>query len=304
MVTRRVLVITDEEWVDPPLRDAINRAFHDSAVETRAFEELPPDLTQGGWDLVVTSPAGIHRLVNGARAAALEEAERVQDKLLATLFHELRTPLTPILAWAQLLQRTTEVGRIRQGADTIVRNVRSLNAMVEDVLDIRRIARGVLRLDVRPTDLNAAIGRAITAVHEAAAEKRIQLEVVEAEAITAEVDAARVEQAITYILTNAIRFTQTEGTVRLALHRTSDSAVIVVHDDGPPLEETGIPSTVSVGPGPDLGARNSGVATIQLALALALAALHGGSIEAASANNGINVSLRLPLPGHSAMGEV
>jgi signal transduction histidine kinase len=112
-------------------------------------------------------------LERAARSEA-EAASRLKDEFLATVSHELRTPLTAVLGWIHILRG----GRLDKEAasralETIERNARSQNQLIEDLLDVSRIITGKLRLDVRPVDPTSIIESAIEAVHPAAEAKEI-----------------------------------------------------------------------------------------------------------------------------------
>ena len=296
-MTRRVLVIAGPGEVEQALHAAANLRLPDVTAETRTPENVPALLPDASWDLVVTTPADLNHLLSAARTRALEEAAQNQDELLGMLLHELRTPLTPIMAWAQLLKRATDLERVSHAADAIERNVRSQIATVEDVLDINRIARGALKLDFRRADLRQLVQKATATVREGAEEKRITLNV-SSELIgplMAQVDAPRIDQALTYLLLNAVRFTPSGGTVAVGLRREANSALLTVADEGPPIDDFESPAAFQLGRARELGARNSGAATIQLAVARGIVELHRGSIEAVNTSVGVRVTLQLPL---------
>ncbi len=296
-MSRRVLVIASPGEIEQPLRDAVNLVSSEAITETRSPEDIPFGIPDVSWDLILTTPTQLKPLLSSVRGLALEEAAHSQDELLGMLLHELRTPLTPIMAWAQLLKRANALDRVPHAADAIERNVRSQIAIVEDVLDINRMARGALKLDRRHADLRQLVQKAIATARAAAEEKRTAL-VASSELVgplTAEADVPRLQQAVTYLLLNAVRFTPSNGTVTSALCRETGSAVLTVSDEGPPIDEPTAPPAFQLGRARELGARNSSAATIQLAVACGIVELHKGSVDATNGPGGVRVTLRIPL---------
>ena len=244
-------------------------------------------------------PADLEQVVNEARARALDDANRANDELLSVLFHELRITLTPILAWAQLLKRASDPARVDQAADVIERNVRIQMAIVADVLDISRITQKRLQLDLQRHNVRDIVQAAVARAQESAAEKRVHIATLftAPRPITADIDRPRTEQIVTYLLTNAIRFTPTDGTVTMTLRRETEMAVITVLDAGVPIEDDHLAFVFEPFHAEELTGRNNGTAGIQLALARRLAELHGGTLDVASPGTGAEFTLRLPLRG-------
>jgi signal transduction histidine kinase len=296
-VKPRITILRTDDSSGAALNDAIRRLAPQADIEIRARGEFSPESAFADRDLVALSPTELHRLLEEASARAHREAGLSNERFLGVLFHELRTPLTPILAWAQLLRRSSDQARIEQAADVIERNVRIQLGIVDDILDINRLVQGSLRLDRRPHDLRQLVGEAVAGVREAALEKRVAVDVAltEARPIRTDVDDARIKQLLGHLLSNAVRFTPREGSVGLTVRVESGMADIRIRDAGLPLAEGRLP-TISEPFGADQsGGRTYGTAGIQLALAHGLAQLHGGTLEASSPGVGVEFVLRLPL---------
>lgn len=153
-----------------------------------------------------------------ARAQA-EQANRIKDEFLAVLSHELRTPLNPILGWAKLLQnRQLSSDKVQQGLETIERNVKLQVQLIDDLLDISRILRGKLALDMVSVNLTEPIAAAMETVRLNAEAKAIQL-TVQWDAPIQQVfgDASRLQQVFWNLLSNAIKFTPQGGQVSVRL---------------------------------------------------------------------------------------
>ncbi|MCA1994262.1 MAG: CHASE domain-containing protein [Coleofasciculus sp. S288] len=153
-----------------------------------------------------------------ARAQA-EAANRIKDEFLAVLSHELRTPLNPILGWVKLLRtRKFDQAKTEKALETIERNAKLQTQLIEDLLDVSRILRGKLSLNVSPVDLVLVIEAAIEMVRLAAQAKSIEIQTVFDSNIGQVLgDFNRLQQVIWNLLTNAVKFTPAGGRVIVQL---------------------------------------------------------------------------------------
>jgi PAS domain S-box-containing protein len=155
-----------------------------------------------------------------ARAEA-ERANRAKDEFLAIVSHELRSPLNPILGWSKLLlDQKLDQAKTQQALSTIARNARLQAELIEDLLDVSRILRGKLSLNVGPVNLVATIQAALETVRLSAEAKSIQLHT----ALQPDVgilsgDSSRLQQIVWNLLSNAIKFTPQGGRVEVRLER-------------------------------------------------------------------------------------
>jgi PAS domain S-box-containing protein len=247
--------------------------------------------------------------VTGQRAIedALRRADRRKDEFIALLSHELRNPLTPILTSARLLERRVDA-EARQDVDVIVRQVKHLVRLVDDLLDISRVARGAVTLSKTQINLAAVVSLAVDATSSLFEERGHRLDVsIPATGLEVEGDAVRLTQVVDNLLSNAARYTPPGGVVSVTGAREHDSVVLRVRDSG-----VGIDSTVL----PDLfdtfvqGARGSdraeGGLGIGLSLVRTLTELHGGTATAHSDGPGLGseFSIRLPAAIASTNGSV
>ena len=113
------------------------------------------------------------------RLLQLQEISAAKDEFLAMLSHELRTPLAPILGWASVLKKSESLEKVRRAAEAIERNVQIQSRMVDDLLDMNRIAQGKLRLDLEILELAALIRAALEMSAQDIEKKAIRLELVE-----------------------------------------------------------------------------------------------------------------------------
>jgi len=142
-----------------------------------------------------------------AREAA-ERANRIKDEFLAILSHELRTPLNPILGWTKLLQiRKFDEAKTAEALAIIERNAKLQVQLIDDLLDIAKILRGKLSLDITPVNLSSVIEAAINTVRATAVAKSISLDAVVPNIGQVSGDAARLQQIVWNLLSNAIKFT-------------------------------------------------------------------------------------------------
>ena len=153
-----------------------------------------------------------------ARSAA-ETANRLKDEFLAVLSHELRTPMNAILGWTHLLRtRKFEAAAIERALETIERNSKSLSQLIEDVLDVSKVVRGKLQLNIRPVELDAVIEAAIETVQPTAQLKEIQIESLLDDSVGLVLaDVNRLQQVIWNLLSNAVKFTPKGGRVEVHL---------------------------------------------------------------------------------------
>ncbi|MBE9177256.1 PAS domain S-box protein [Oculatella sp. LEGE 06141] len=168
------------------------------------------------------------------RTAQLEAANRAKDEFLATLSHELRTPLNAILGWAQLLRsRKLDEQTRHKALETIERNAKSQAQLVNDILDVSRIIRGKVRLNLRSFSLVAAIEAALDSVRPAATAKGIHIEsAYDQAALSVLGDADRLQQVFWNLLSNAIKFTPEGGKVSVHLERVENRVVAAAHGSG------------------------------------------------------------------------
>jgi len=245
-----------------------------------------------------------------ARAAA-EQANRVKDEFLAVLSHELRSPLNPILGWSKLLQtHTLDPDRTAKALTTIERNAKLQTQLIDDLLDVAKILRGKLSMNVAPVNLAFVIESAIETVKTAAIAKNIALNLILPTIGKVSGDAARLQQIVWNLLSNAIKFTPNYGRVEIRL--------AVVPEPSPPTDRGGPPmnyaqmtiSDTGKGIKPDFlphifesfwqedasTTRQYGGLGLGLAIVRYLVEAHGGTISAHSEGEGRGSTFVVQLP--------
>ena len=230
-----------------------------------------------------------------------EAANRMKDEFLATLSHELRTPLNSVLGWARLLRtRSFDEATIARALETIERNAQSQAQMIEDILDVSRIIRGKLQLNLRPISVIPVLEAAIEVVRPAAEAKSLQLESFLDPTVERVVgDPDRLQQIVWNLLTNAIKFTPEEGKIEVHLIKAASRAQIQVRDTGIGIQNEFIPYVFDRFRQADsTTTRTHGGLGLGLAIVRHLVELHHGSIYAESEGEGkgstFTVELQLP----------
>jgi PAS domain S-box-containing protein len=245
-------------------------------------------------------------LENAHLYVGVQEASRLKDEFLATLSHELRTPLNAILGYARMIKSgivTPE--RLRKSIDTIERNATSLTQIVEDVLDVSRIIAGKMRLNVQPVQLSQIVQSAVEAFVPAAEAKGLHLEAVpDPHAPPVSGDPERLQQVAWNLVSNAVKFTDRGGTVRVALTSTDAEARLVVSDTGIGIEPAFLPHVFERFRQADGGTtRERGGLGLGLGIARQLIEMHGGTIRVASAGIGKGTTFTVCLPTVAAQAE-
>jgi signal transduction histidine kinase/ActR/RegA family two-component response regulator len=232
-----------------------------------------------------------------ARAQA-ESANRAKDEFLATLSHELRTPLAAILLWAGALRSGAVPPRdLTRAIDAIVKSAESQSRLIEDLLDLSRLASGKLALAHAPVDVHACAQAALDMVKPLAVAKSIRLEGEIARECRAVLDGTRLSQVLWNLLTNATKFTPAGGTVRLAVDAGPHGIQIVVSDTGEGIAEEFLPRLFDKFSQYDMGETRQHMGLgIGLSLTRQLVELHGGTIEAHSEGIGRGAQFRVRLP--------
>lgn len=233
------------------------------------------------------------------QAEQLQQANRIKDEFLAVLSHELRSPLNPILGWSKLLQTgNLDETQTAQALSVIERNAKLQSELIEDLLDVSRILRGKLSLNVSPVNLVPVIQAALETVRLAAQAKSIQIQA-RLDSNVGEVsgDSNRLQQVIWNLLSNAVKFTPKEGQVDIRLDRLGSVAQISVSDTGKGIHPDFIPHVFDYFRQEDSATtRKFGGLGLGLAIVRHLVELHGGTIWAESPGEGQGATFRVKLP--------
>lgn len=217
--------------------------------------------------------------------AALAEAQQAscaKDRFLAVLSHELRNPLAPIASGVQLLQRMVTDPRARGPLAILERNVRLEARLVDDLLDLSRITRGMLAVVREPILLNRPLEDTLAAEIDDFARAGIKLESVLEPELWAEADPGRVSQILLNLLSNARKLTPRGGWVRVTLMRAGTCARLIVEDGGKGIAPEVLPLLFTPFSKSSADGGTSAGLGIGLSIVRALAELHGGRTWAES----------------------
>ncbi len=259
------------------------------------FSERHERLATGiaGWTALALDNANLLRQA--------QEANTAKDHFLATLSHELRTPLNALLGWLSMLGRDQVLTPAAQprAFETISRNARALAQLVDDLLDISRIATGKIKLAVDSVDLRELVTAGVRMIQPELDAKGIELSVdLDSSPCPMRGDAGRLQQVVWNLLNNAAKFTSTGGQVRLSLRCQAPDIVFTVTDTGIGIPPDFMPYVFEqFRQGHQSG--TSGGLGLGLAIARNLVELHGGQIDAHSDGVGRGATFTVRLPATS-----
>ena len=279
----------------------------------RALEETQGDLAAARAALERKAQE-LARTLNAQREIESElrqqrdwrDADRRKDEFLATLAHELRNPLAPIRQAALISKAPTATdAQKRWSHDVIDRQVQHMSLLLDDLLDISRVTRGTLALRMQSTELATVIESAVETARPTIDTKRHVLSVdIPAEPVHFTADPLRVAQVLSNLLTNAAKYTDPEGEIRITACCVGEDVVICVVDSGIGISAAALPRVFNmfsqVHSNTD---RSEGGLGIGLSLAKGLIELHGGTIEASSAGLGCGSEFTVRLPRRAAAGK-
>jgi PAS domain S-box-containing protein len=232
-----------------------------------------------------------------------DAASRLKDEFLATLSHELRTPATGVLGWARLLKTgRMDEAQTRHALDALERSARAQATLLDDLLDMSRIVRGTLRIELEPTDVAAVLNGAIETVMPAINAKRIQFTVQRPPQLPpVRADADRLRQVFWNLLSNAVKFTGPGGTISVSADQDADRVRIEVIDSGSGIDADALPFIFDRFRQADgSSTRSHSGLGLGLAIVRHLVELHGGSVFAESAGRGRGARFVILLPTASA----
>jgi signal transduction histidine kinase/CheY-like chemotaxis protein len=247
------------------------------------------------------------RRVEEEREGALareREANRAKDEFLATLSHELRTPLSAILGWTQLLRRhALPADELEHSLERIERNAHAQNRLINDLLDVSRILSGKLSLHRQSVDLAPVTRTIVDSMVPLAQARQITLTADIAKApLPAFIDADRIHQVVTNLLSNALKFTPPGGTVTVALRSTGEMAELTVADTGAGITAEFLPRVFEPFRQADSShTRAHGGLGLGLAIVKRITEMHGGDVTVRSDGVGLGATFSVRLP--AAPGE-
>jgi PAS domain S-box-containing protein len=234
--------------------------------------------------------------------AAREEAERsnaAKDAFLAIVSHELRNPLSAMLGWSRLLRSgTLSSEQTERGLEVIERNAVNQAQLIEDLLDVSRIASGKLRLEVKVVNFVDVVRAALDSARPAMDAKQLRVKaVLDSEAISLMGDSTRLQQIVWNLLTNAAKFTPKGGSVQVVLKRIESTLELSVVDSGRGIPGAFLAHVFDPFKQADTSTtRAQGGLGLGLSIARKLVEMHGGTIFVQSEGEGRGATFTVRLP--------
>jgi hypothetical protein len=280
--------------------EVIITALRDDSGKIRGFSKVTRDITDQ-----------IRSQAFEAEKIAAQKASKAKDDFLAALSHELRTPLTPALAAATYLEENAEKlpPDLAQDIEIIKRNVQLQARLIDDRLDLTRIARGKLHLELVDCNAHAIIENALGTAGSAIAAKQLNLSTrLEAKEYHIRADCIRLQQVFWNLINNAVKFTSQGG--EIAIHTFNDKATrfhFEIADTGIGIEPQRLTSLFQPFEQADPSvSRQFGGLGLGLAISKRLVDLHHGRIEAESRGRSFGATFKVTLdtvpPGSASVG--
>ena len=239
---------------------------------------------------------------------ALQEANHRKDEFLAMLAHELRNPLAPISAAAQVLRLAPgQPDKVKQYSEVISRQVSHMTTLVNDLLDVSRVTRGMVQLEMDEVDLKAVVTQAAEQVHPLIEAGRHTLQVqLGAAPVLVRGDRARLIQVTVNLLANAAKYTPAGGRIVLSVEPRGDRVQIHVVDNGSGIDAQLLPQVFDLFvQGKRTPDRAQGGLGLGLALVKNIVGMHGGQVAAHSdgPGQGSRFTVELPLLARVGAGQ-
>jgi signal transduction histidine kinase len=254
-------------------------------------------------DLLIASVEDLVRAKENEQAARAEAeaANQMKDRFLAMVSHELRTPLNAMTGWIRLIKMGKLDGAgFERALDTIERNAKAQAQIVDDLLDLARMASDQLRLDVQTLDLAEVLEQSVDAVRPLAEAKRIDLRTAVSGGCSVSGDPYRFQQVVWNLLTNAIKFTPEGGRIEVDLARRGPVAELAVKDTGDGIDPEFLPYVFDRFRQAEQGrAGRLGGLGLGLAISRHIVERHGGTIDVTSdgQGHGATFTVRVPVRG-------
>ena len=263
-------------------------------VYARAVPVLEPDGRVREWIGTLTDVTARKTVER-----EMEEADKRKDEFLAMLAHELRNPLAPIRNAVEIIRLSKgDPARIDWTCEIMVRQVHHMSRLLDDLLDVSRITRGKIQLYKQSTDLKTLVERCLEPAQTIIEKKELNLaRNFVPGLVPLSADPTRIEQVITNLLNNAVKFTPSGGHIKVIVERDRDWAVLRVIDNGRGIAPALLPRIFDLfTQGDGSLARSEGGLGIGLTLVQTLVLMHDGIVEAKSDGPGLGSEFVVRLP--------
>ncbi len=236
--------------------------------------------------------------------ADLRQANEAKDEFLAMLGHELRNPIGAIRSAIEALERVGTEGQTAVRLRAIIdRQAAKLGRLVDDLLDVSRVTSGKIALHLEPVDVREVARRALDALRQAGRAERHDVRL-DGERVLVDGDPTRLEQIVSNVLENAVKYTPAGGRIRITVGREDSAAVLRVADTGVGIAPETLPHIFDVfAQGERPLDRTQGGLGLGLTLVRRLTELHGGTVAASSEGRGRGSEFVIRLPVASRVAE-
>ena len=237
-------------------------------------------------------------LAHRRAAATATQRMKAKDRVIAEVSHELRTPLTAILGWVRMLKKSIVDESSLRGLSIIERNAGKQAQVIEDLVDLSRCVAGELRLQRSATALAPLVKSSVDSLQQTSQAKRQALKLdLAVDGLSVDGDAARLEQVVSNLVSNAIKYTPEGGCINVRLDKLDSHAAIIVSDTGVGINEELLPFVF------EKFRRGTGASTARyeglglgLAIVQEIVTQHGGTVDAQSEGEGRGATFRVLLP--------
>ncbi len=245
-------------------------------------------------EAVMALRSNVERLQVAVEQISLED--QAKSDFIAILAHELRNPLSPLLSGLELLK--SGIQEPQEVAQMMGAHLNTMARLLDDLLDMSRISQKKFKIERSPVKLRNIIAQSLDMVAPYMRERNHTLTVVEPEEdLWLSADSVRLAQIVVNLLTNAAKYTDPGGRIRLEARRAGDEALIEVADNGIGIDSSRLKKVFEPFGGSDTGGRRAGGLHIGLSLAKRMAELHQGTlmVQSLGRGRGSTFTVRLPL---------
>jgi signal transduction histidine kinase/CheY-like chemotaxis protein len=293
-------------WSDLPVLIMSRRELASPGLQHRYLELGNVSLLERPAQGVTLVSAAQSALRARRRQYAMREVDQRKDEFLAMLGHELRNPLAPIRAASDLLRLPSlDPERIRQTSEIISRQVKHMTGLIDDLLDLSRVSRGLVTLDETLLDARQIVTSAVEQVRPLVDARRHRVTIqMPHDAAFVHGDQKRLVQIVANVLNNAAKYTPEGGEIVVAMHADDDSVAYTVSDNGIGMAPHMIGQVFDMFAQAERSSdRSQGGLGIGLALVKNLVLLHGGRVAVASGGIGKGSRFTVTLPRVAACGD-